>query len=267
MNNPYNPEFKIKTPNAQIYRVGPGTGTGTGPGASKPGHIVVQLLIFSPKDEHGEQQILDIKEQEVELPTLVPQDAFLTGWATVVKEVLAGGDVQVLMPIDFFRGFKSALELKKATTAEDFEAAFRAKTRLGKWAMVALPPVVAAEPTRMSDYAYEGALEGYVRPMTPPPPPIEKMGNYPTDAELRVIEANPEPVGEQVDLPSLMELAAATGAHVYDAVALTPAERLEELKAKLAALPRGVPFRAKRERELQHAIRRIGRKLVQSATT
>jgi hypothetical protein len=51
---------------------------------------------------------------------------------------------------------------------------------------------------------------------------------------------------------------------VPEAVPPTLAERLKELQAKLDGLPKGIPHRTKKERELQKTIRKIGRKLVAS---
>lgn len=271
--NPYSPEFKIKTANAELYRVGPSTGTG--PGASKPGWIVLQLLILTPKDTRSEQTIRDIKEQGVELQELndlplTTTDACILGWATVVAELLAGSDVETLMPRDFFRGFESAANLKKAKTSSDFSDAFRAKTRLGRWDLnMGVHDVIAAVievAAKMGDVGISKAtgerVSEWGRPMVGP-----------TDAELDVIEASPEPIGEQVTFPSLAELAAAAGADLelvdveapVSARPETMLERLQRLKRSIDGIV-GVPYARKRRAETARNIRKLEKKVAAQPT-
>lgn len=82
-------------------------------------------------------QIASIKEQSVALLTgPVPLDSdrlanLIRGWAVVLREVLSSADVDPLMPHDVC-GFTSAARLQKARSPEDFEKAFRARSRLGR---------------------------------------------------------------------------------------------------------------------------------------
>lgn len=94
---------------------------------------LVRLIVFdvSPR---GFQTIRDVKEQDV---CLVRRRAFdprvgeaLLGWLMAVQTVMAqADDMEIVMPKELVA--PRLLDLKQARTAEDFEAAALAKSRLG----------------------------------------------------------------------------------------------------------------------------------------
>jgi hypothetical protein len=98
--------------------------------------FVLRLIVF---DLEGEKAtVRDIKEQEVyfgETPFREHRArfaAFLDGWTRALRAFFAAtGTVETLMPHDL--SFPGTLELRKAETAEDFEAAHLVKSRLGRW--------------------------------------------------------------------------------------------------------------------------------------
>lgn len=89
--------------------------------------------------DFGVRTVTNIVEQSVHLfgsdpidPADVPRlEACLEAWAGVVTEVLRKNPPD-LMPADLTRG-KSPMLLKTRKTRQDFDEAWRAKSRLGKW--------------------------------------------------------------------------------------------------------------------------------------
>jgi hypothetical protein len=90
-------------------------------------------LIVSDLGEGGALTIRDIKEQDVFFPDVEDARAiaFFEGWARVAARVLAEcSKVDWLMPHDALP--TDALKLVRAKTADDFEQALKAKSRLGR---------------------------------------------------------------------------------------------------------------------------------------
>jgi hypothetical protein len=106
----------------------------TAPGdPGDPVRVTMQLLSF----EGG--QVRDIKEQDCflgplsRLPDAARMSAFVEGWRQAVEATFQKGGRAVAernMPINLFH--IDALNLKKATTAEDFKEALLARSRMGK---------------------------------------------------------------------------------------------------------------------------------------
>ena len=95
---------------------------------------VVRLFIW--EDANGTLSIRDIKEQDlyVDLPddcTFERLVMYLRGMEMAMQDVLASPQIETLMPHDLVDW--SALKLRKAETAEDFDKALRMKSRLGKY--------------------------------------------------------------------------------------------------------------------------------------
>jgi hypothetical protein len=95
---------------------------------------VVRLIVWDEID--GKSSIRDVKEQDVYLD--LPHDCtferlviYLRGMEMAMEDVLASPQVETLMPHDLLDW--SALKLRKAETAEDFDKALRLKSRLGKY--------------------------------------------------------------------------------------------------------------------------------------
>lgn len=283
-NNPYEPNFAIRTEHAELYSINVrhhGSAT-----------ITLQLLIYEPTlNRFGEKTVRDIKEQEIELKSVwgagVPSDpkAFLEGWATVVAEALMGYP-ETMMPRDFFRGFESAAGLKKARTVEDYVDAFRAKTRLGKFELNVgtkpLPtPLTRSEKIVVWEREFElregyhppagkaeEVLFGEVVPATYPTPRnydsrlFEVATDMPINQDVFAIETTLAGPGD--DESEEDPFSGGPLEEKFSAPAPTLADRLATLKRKLEGLAPGTPFREKREREIQKSIRKIGKKLVQS---
>lgn len=83
-----------------------------------------------------------------------------------------------------------------------------------------------------------------------------------TGIPLEMIEHPEDFSGVPLHLPEKETVIEAQGETVPAGPPPTPAERLAVLQKKLAGLPAGIPYRAKKERELQKKIRQIGKKLV-----
>ncbi len=96
--------------------------------------MVVRLVVWDEID--GRRSIRDIKEQDcfIKLPedcTFERLVTYLRGMDMAMQDVLAGPQVETSMPHDLLDW--SALALRKAETAEDFDKALRLKSRLGKF--------------------------------------------------------------------------------------------------------------------------------------
>jgi hypothetical protein len=96
--------------------------------------VVIRLFIW--EDANGTLSIRDIKEQDIYVD--LPEDCtferlvmYLRGMEMAMEDVLASPQVETLMPHDLIDW--SALKLRKAETAEDFDKALRLKSRLGKY--------------------------------------------------------------------------------------------------------------------------------------
>lgn len=94
----------------------------------------IRLLSWDKDPATGDVLIRDIKEQEVDMGWPVFYEnaeriaAFFTALAAIITEI-AGPEVDSLMPADLMR--TDVLGLRRATTVADFDAALRAKSRLG----------------------------------------------------------------------------------------------------------------------------------------
>lgn len=96
--------------------------------------MVVRLVVWDKVD--GRSSIRDVKEQDcfIKLPddcTFERLVMYLRGMDMAMQDVLASPRMESLMPHDLLDW--SALALRKAETAEDFDKALRLKSRLGKF--------------------------------------------------------------------------------------------------------------------------------------
>ena len=113
----------------------PGSASGEWVRSDAPAAIaVVRLIVWETRD--GTESIRDIKEQELYMGWPVFYDdeerieAFFAALGGVIAEIGLEA-VECLMPHDLMR--TDVLKLKRARTREDFDAALRAKSRLGKF--------------------------------------------------------------------------------------------------------------------------------------
>jgi hypothetical protein len=98
----------------------------------------IRIISWDIDDATGVQSIRDIKEQEVYMGWPVHyQDtervaAFFTALGTIIRELGSRNvdpAIEGLMPADLLRA--DVLTLRRARTVADFDAALRAKSRLG----------------------------------------------------------------------------------------------------------------------------------------
>jgi hypothetical protein len=97
-----------------------------------PGGVRAPLRLVSFERQaynQSEWNVINIKEMEVFLPTADPR--FLLAWEGLARVL---PDVESWVhPSDLTEAVESALKLKTPQTAEDYEVALRAKSRLGKY--------------------------------------------------------------------------------------------------------------------------------------
>lgn len=96
--------------------------------------MVVRLIVWDEVD--GTRSIRDVKEQDcfIKLPgdcTFERLVTYLRGMDMAMQDVLASPRMESLMPHELLDW--SALALRKAATAEDFDKALRLKSRLGRF--------------------------------------------------------------------------------------------------------------------------------------
>ena len=98
--------------------------------------LLIQLITYEKDGFDVYPFITDIKEQMVCLSkgTTEPPEEYLVASINVAKDVLRSlvetGEVGSYFPVDFFDN--SVLKLKNPKSVEDFEAALRVPSRLGK---------------------------------------------------------------------------------------------------------------------------------------
>jgi hypothetical protein len=98
------------------------------------GRYVVVMRLITWEDDNGKRAIRNIKEQDCDLPedcTFERLVTYMRGMDMAMQDVLMTPRLEILMPRDLLDW--SALELRKAETAEDFDKALRLKSRLGKY--------------------------------------------------------------------------------------------------------------------------------------
>jgi hypothetical protein len=111
--------------------------TGSWVRSSEPVAIaIVRTITWDVDPERGTTQIRDIKEQELNMgwPVLYDDRERVAAFVAALGVVLAELDpakLDTLMPIDVI--CVDALKLQRARTQADFEAALRAKGRLGRY--------------------------------------------------------------------------------------------------------------------------------------
>lgn len=105
------------------------------PGDVDWSNVTLRLVLWS--NDNGSRCVENIKEQPVSFfdgPLDDRSRAYLQALCTVIREALqANAPCVSLLPVDFFKFRSHPLGLKTPQTVEDFAAALRVKSRLGKW--------------------------------------------------------------------------------------------------------------------------------------
>lgn len=219
---------------------------------------VFQLLVW---EDASRSKVIDIQEGAVEIDWSTIPTNLRTAHRRVVN-MLLDGEPLARKVSDFFKGLQDAAHLKTAKTVEDYEEALLAGRRMGKIARGDLTldhlivtyedryGEVLKPPVEQPSLAESLAAVEESEPATEAAAEEPKLGDFDPAVQFaaeqaafdrKLVEAirEPEPEPEPKDV----------------------AGRLRDLEQQLLTLPKGTPYRTKREGALRRQMRKLRKKL------